>query len=274
MAKLSPSERVRALEERLGVSLERHELVLEALTHRSYANEKQDEGPSRRDNERLEFLGDAVLDLAISHRLIERFPSMKEGELSRLRARIVKNEQGLSRVARQLQLGDLLLLGKGEILSGGRDKSSLLADALEAVFAAVYLSSGMESVLALVDRHFADALKGLEEALPWVDHKTQLQALIQERLKLPPRYRIVSESGPEQEKTFEAEVLIGEVAYARATGRSKKEAEQGAARLALERLAREAEQAASLALPQEATGQGSEADTPAGNPLAPTKAGE
>ena len=148
---------MKALEERLGTTLSRPELGLTALTHKSWINEHRGEG--FQDNERLEFLGDAVLNLAVGHRLMERFPQMKEGELTPLRARIV-NEEGLSRIARRLGLGELLQLGRGEELSGGREKSSLLANALEAVFAAVYLGSGLEPVMGLVDRHFSRGAGG------------------------------------------------------------------------------------------------------------------
>ncbi|HEX8539992.1 MAG TPA: ribonuclease III domain-containing protein, partial [Cystobacter sp.] len=157
-----PAERVKTLEERLGVGFPRPELALTALTHKSWVNEHRGEG--FQDNERLEFLGDAVVNLAVGHRLMERFPQMREGELTPLRARIV-NEDGLSRIARRLGLGELLLLGRGEELSGGRDKSSLLANALEAIFAALYLEAGLAPVMALVDRHFCEALDGVAQAL-------------------------------------------------------------------------------------------------------------
>jgi ribonuclease-3 len=178
-----------------------------------------------------------VLNLAVGHRLMERVPLMKEGELTPLRARIV-NEEGLARIARRLTLGDLLQLGRGEEQSGGREKSSLLANALEAVFAAVYLSAGLEPVMQLVDRHFAEPLDGVVQALSRQEFKTKLQEAAQERLKLTPRYQIVSEVGPDHEKIFEVEVLLGPDVYARATGRSKKDAEQTAAHTALDLLER------------------------------------
>ena len=233
MEKLSHQERVQALETRLGVPVSRKDLGLAALTHKSYFNEHREEG--LQDNERLEFLGDAVVDLAISHRLMERFPNASEGELSKLRALIV-NEEGLARIARALNLGELLLLGRGEELTGGRDKPSVLADALEAVLGAVYLGSGMEAMMALVDRHFLEALEGVAEGRSGLDYKTKLQEDVQNRLKVSPRYRVVSEVGPDHEKTFEVEVSIGAELYARATGRSKKEAEQAAARATLDML--------------------------------------
>src|SRR5258708_27652873 len=159
-------------------------LGLLALTNKSYTNEHP--ADSVGDNERLEFLGDAVVDLAISHRLMERFPSATEGELSKLRALIV-NEEGLARIARQIGLGDLLLLGRGEELTGGRSKSSVLADALEAVIGAIYLANGWEKVLEVVDQHFAQALDGVADGRSGSDYKTLLQENIHNRLRPAPQ---------------------------------------------------------------------------------------
>ncbi len=220
-------ERVGQLEAKLLLELPDRPLALAALTHKSYCNEHRQESTS--DNERLEFLGDAVVDLAVSHRLMQRFPSAAEGELSKLRAQIV-NEEGLSKIARRLGLGELLLLGRGEELTGGREKSSVLADALEAVIGAVYFSAGMGKVMELVDRLFAPELDLVASGRADKDYKSLLQEDVQNRLRLSPRYRVVSEKGPDHEKIFEVEVTIGEDVYARSTGRSKKEAEQAAAR--------------------------------------------
>ncbi|WP_225411286.1 ribonuclease III [Stigmatella hybrida] len=233
MDKQNLQERVQSLELRLGVPFLRKDLGLAALTHKSYFNEHRDAG--LQDNERLEFLGDAVVDLAISHRLMERFPLAAEGELSKLRALIV-NEEGLARIAKRLGLGAMLLLGRGEEMTGGREKNSLLADALEAVIGAVFLGGGMEPVMTLVDQHFAEALDGVAQGRSGLDYKTKLQEDAQVRLKVPPRYRVVAEAGPDHEKTFEVEVSIGSELYARATGRNKKEAEQAAARATLDML--------------------------------------
>lgn len=233
MEKLSPEQRVGALEAKLLFGFPDPTLALSALTHKSYTNEHREEAIT--DNERLEFLGDAVVDLAISHRLMERFPTAAEGELSKLRALLV-NEEGLARVARKISLGAILLLGRGEELTGGRDKNSVLADALEAVIAAVYLAAGLDRVMELVDRLFGDALEGVAEGRSGFDYKTRLQEDVQNRLRVSPRYRVVSETGPDHEKVFEVEVTIGADLYARATGRSKKEAEQAAARQTLQML--------------------------------------
>ena len=209
---------------------------LAALTHKSYVNEHRDEGA---DNERLEFLGDAVVDLAVSHRLMERFPDADEGELSKLRALLV-NAETLARVARHLGLGGLLRMGRGEEMTGGRDKSSVLADALEAVIGAVYLSTGLPGALSVVDRLFGDLLQGVAEGKSGEDWKTRLQELVQTRLRQSPRYRVVSEEGPDHSKPFEVEVTVGTELFARARGRSKKEAEQAAARETLTMLDSEA----------------------------------
>jgi ribonuclease-3 len=235
-AALAPSDRelVSTLEQRTGVAFQAPLTARAAVTHRSYVNEHPGEGLE--DNERLEFLGDAVIDLAISHRLMERFPAATEGELSKMRAAVV-DEPGLAGLARSLELGPLLRLGRGEELTGGREKPSLLADAMEAVVAAVYLEGGLAAVLGLVDRYLGEVFDRASAGTLDRDFKTQLQELAQSRFRLAPRYRVVAELGPDHAKRFDVEVeLRGEV-VGRATGRSKKDAEQAAARLALEALA-------------------------------------
>jgi len=233
---LPPAERelVAALEARSGVRFRSPRTALAALTHRSWVNEHPGDGLE--DNERLEFLGDAVVDLAVSHRLMERFPAAREGELSKMRAAVV-DEPGLAALARAFELGTLLRLGRGEELTGGREKPSLLADAMEAVVAAVYLEGGLDAVLAVIDRYLEEAFERAGAGTLDRDYKTQLQELAQSRFRLAPRYRVVAELGPDHAKRFEVEVeLRGEV-VGRASGRSKKDAEQGAARLAIEALA-------------------------------------
>jgi ribonuclease-3 len=234
MPRLTDTERVVALETRALIDFADKAQALVAITHKSYCNEHKDEPCS--DNERLEFLGDAVIDLAIGQRLMERNPGANEGELTKLRALIV-NEEGLSRVARAINLGEVLQLGRGEELTGGRDKNSVLADALEAVIGALYLGNGMAAVLGFVDRAFAEALEGVAHGRNGHDYKSLLQEDAQSRLKASPRYRVVSETGPDHSKIFEVEVSIGADVFARSTGRSKKEAEQSAAQKTLEQLA-------------------------------------
>src|SRR6266540_2913573 len=212
---------VTALSRRLGLPLPDRATALAALTHKSYVNEHRDE-EGLADNERLEFLGDAVIDLAVSHRLMERFPTAREGDLSKMRAAVV-DEQGLSEMARALDLGALLRLGRGEELTGGRQKASLLADAMEAVIAAVFLGDG-----------FARAASGTLDR----DFKTQLQELAQSLMRATPRYRVVAEHGPDHSKTFEVETDVRGEVVGHGAGRSKKDAEQAAAKLALDALAR------------------------------------
>ncbi len=209
----------------------------QALIHRSFAHENLH--LQQIDNETLEFLGDAVLGLAVSHLLIERFPNLNEGDLSRLRSSIV-NEKELAKIASSLNLGEFLLLGKGEEATRGRQKPSLLADTLEAVLAAIYLDGGLETAIDVVKRLFYAYLdlEGDEDPLKiWdKDYKTQLQELAQARFKLTPAYVLETEEGPDHDKTFEVSVTLEGQTLARGSGKSKKEAQQEAARRALESL--------------------------------------
>jgi ribonuclease-3 len=230
----TPAELVTALEQRLGLTLRDRATALAALTHKSFVNEHRTEPTT--DNERLEFLGDAIIDLAVSHRLMERFPGAREGELSKMRAAVV-DEQGLAALARALDLGSLLRLGRGEELTGGRRKASLLADAMEAVVAAVYLDAGLPGVLGLVDRFLGEAFARAAAGTLDRDYKTQFQELAQSRLRAAPRYRVAAERGPDHAKLFEVEVDVRGEVLGTGQGRSKKDAEQGAARQALETLA-------------------------------------
>ncbi len=232
----APVDPVSALSIRLGLPLPDRATALAALTHKSYVNEHRDE-EGLADNERLEFLGDAVIDLAVSHRLMERFHTAHEGDLSKMRAAVV-DEQGLSEMARALELGALLRLGRGEELTGGRHKASLLADAMEAVIAAVYLGAGLDPVLSIVDRFLGEAFARAASGTLDRDFKTQLQELAQSRLRATPRYRVVAEHGPDHSKTFEVETDVRGEVVGRGAGRSKKDAEQAAAKLALDALAR------------------------------------
>jgi ribonuclease-3 len=219
------------LERRLRVTVTNPDTALAAITHKSFVNEHR--GEPLQDNERLEFLGDAVLNLAVSQRLMERFPGAREGELSKIRAAVV-DEPGLAFIARELDLGAVLRLGRGEELTGGREKSSLLADAVEAVVAALYLGGGLDPVLALIDRFLGDAFARAAAGTLDRDYKTQLQELAQSRMRASPRYRVVAEHGPDHSKTFEVELEIGGESVGRGSGRSKKDAEQAAAKLALD----------------------------------------
>jgi ribonuclease-3 len=225
---------VAALEAVLGVTFPDRALALAALTHKSWVNEHRDEATAH--NERLEFLGDAVVDLAVSQRLMERFPEAREGELSKMRAAVV-DERGLSDMARSLGVGGLLRLGRGEEQTGGREKASLLCDAMEAVIAVLYLSGGLPAVLSLVDRFLGEAFERAVAGTLDRDYKTQLQELAYGKLKALPAYRILEERGPDHAKVFVVEVTVAQELVAQAEGRSKKDAEQAAALRCLQLLA-------------------------------------
>jgi ribonuclease III len=205
-----------------------------ALTHRSFAFEN---GLSVT-NERLEFLGDAVLGLVITDLAYREFPDLSEGELAKLRAATV-NMTSLAEVARDLELGELVLLGKGEEMSGGRDKTSILADAMEAVLGAVYLDRGLAGTRRLIERLFWPRMEAYARGEGDRDYKTGLQEMASQDMGSVPEYRIVSR-GPDHAKEFTATVYLGGKRWGQGRGRSKKEAEQRAARQAFERLAKEA----------------------------------
>ncbi len=220
-----------AIEERINHRFSNPELLERALTHKSYANENR--VPAH--NERLEFLGDSVLGLVVSEYLMDTCPDSTEGDLSRLRAAIV-SEPALAVVAREIGLGGFLLLGRGEDQTGGRDKDSLLADCLEALIASIYLDAGIAAVEAFVLRFFGEIIRKTCTARGRQDYKTELQELCQERIRQLPEYRVVSETGPDHQKQFEVELSLKGAVYGRGIGRSKKEAEQKAAKEALEKL--------------------------------------
>jgi ribonuclease III len=208
-------------------------LLDNALIHRSFVNENP--LPAVPDNERLEFLGDAVLELCISDMLMKKFPASAEGQLSKLRASVV-NEQPLAELARRFCLGDYLLLGKGEEISGGREKNSLLANTFEAVIAALYLDRGFDETLIFVSRLFAPLIADGTRELIYRDYKTTLQETAQNRFKELPQYALVGEYGPDHNKLFEIRLTVNGVLDTCGTGKNKKEAEQQAAKKALEEL--------------------------------------
>lgn len=223
------------LAHRFGYSFRDPGILELALIHKSYGNEQRGELPLKeRDNERFEFLGDAVLDLIISQLLLDHFPDAPEGELSKLRAGLV-NERVLARLARDLGLGDFVWLGKGEEQTGGRDKDSILASTLEAVVAAVYADGGYAEAEKWVRTHFLDRIRSSREEDSLQDYKTRLQEVVQARFRVAPRYEVVDASGPDHAKTFEVRLSINGKVAATATGKSKKEAEQGAARAVFEK---------------------------------------
>jgi ribonuclease-3 len=231
------SEGPKALDRVLGVRFKDSSVRQTALTHRSYAFENE----LSTNNERLEFLGDAVLGIVVTDMAFREFPEMPEGELAKLRAAIV-NMSALADVARDLGLGRFILLGKGEEMSGGRDKSSILADALEAMLGAVYLDRGLDAARKLIVRLFRPRMIAYVRGEGERDYKTILQELASADLRSLPEYRI-TERGPDHEKEFTARVFLGGKEWGSGIGRSKKEAEQQAAHEAYVRLTEQAEPA-------------------------------
>jgi len=225
--------RLKGLERVIGYKFKRRENLRRALIHKSYANEMR-LAPTEH-NERLEYLGDAVLELVVSHMLMERFPDSPEGELSKLRAAIV-NEGQLADLARVLGLGEYLYLGKGEDQTGGRDKPSLLSDALEAVFGAIYLDRGYKKAFGAIASIYEDVLDRVGGAGFVRDFKTRLQEVSQSRFRSVPRYRLQKTTGPDHAKTFEIHLYIQDDLWGVGRGASKKAAEQAAAREALRKL--------------------------------------
>ncbi len=219
------------LEKRLDYVFSDWRLLRRALCHSSHVNENPHLEPQS--NERLEFLGDAVLDLIIGHILMVRYPDIREGDLSRLRASLV-NDQNLAGLARSLDLGSHLFLGRGETLTQGWDKDSILADGLEAVLGAVYLDGGFASAFTVAESLFSGDISRPPSLVPSMDYKTFLQERCQTLWKSPPTYEVVEETGPEHDKTFVVRAHLPEETFkAQGTGKNKKSAEQDAARKAL-----------------------------------------
>jgi ribonuclease-3 len=220
------------LQEILGVSFHKLSLLEQAVVHSSYINENPDYTSGH--NERLEFLGDAVLGFLVAEKLYQDFPDISEGEMTKLRAALVRRDT-LARVAGAVRLGEFLYLGKGEEASGGRGRTANLAGALEAVIAAVYLDQGVTTARDFVLRLLGAEMSRVVNRGMGVDYKSKLQELIQSRYQLTPAYRLVAEAGPDHDKTFTVEVLAGDTILGRGTGKSKKLAETEAARLAVDR---------------------------------------
>jgi ribonuclease III len=223
----NPSQ-LEALQKELGYTFKDRSLLVKALTHVSHDRKK-----TGSNNEVLEFLGDAVLDLAISDLLIRRFPERSEGDLSRMRAGLV-NAVALAEKGSALALGPLLLLGKGEERSAGRKKQSILAGAFEALLGGVYQDGGYDPARRIIERYFAADI--IERTLGQQDYKTRLQEISQLLFRVPPFYRLVSESGPDHAKYFVTEISVGGNVLGIGEGKSKKQSEQKAARQALKEL--------------------------------------
>jgi len=221
------------LQQILGVSFKDSSLLEQALVHSSYVNENP--GLALTSNERLEFLGDAVLGSVVAEKLYQDLPSFTEGELTKLRATLVRQDT-LARMARAIGLGDYLYLGKGEEASGGRHKPVNQAGALEAVIAAIYLDQGTTTAKNFILRLFNTELQKVVSQGAEVDYKSQLQELIQAKEQQIPAYYVIEAKGPDHDRRFTVEVRVGDTVLGRGSGRSKKEAETEAARSALKRL--------------------------------------
>jgi ribonuclease-3 len=222
-----------ALQKKLRIRFKNKALLEQALVHSSYINENP--GLAAGDNERLEFLGDAVLGFIIAEELYRRFPQFSEGEMTRVRSSLVRQD-ALCRMAKAIKLGDHLYLGKGEEGGGGRNKPANLSGALEALTAAIFLDRGLavtrKFVLRLMSRKMGKALSQGVEA----DYKTRLQEIMQAKRQLKPKYRVIEASGPAHDRRFTVEVRVGDSIMGRGSGRSKKTAEAEAARVALNQL--------------------------------------
>jgi ribonuclease-3 len=227
MTNAPETRQLREISRKLGYAFNNQDLLERAFRHASYVNECS--LPDLTNNERLEFLGDAALDLAISHILMDLFEDATEGELSRYRASVV-NERGLCRAAKELGLGEYLLLGRGEELTGGREKDSILADTMEALLGALYLDAGFEQMKRIVNRLFSSALAGIEPLKSGYDYKSLLQEYTQEIFRERPEYFLVGENGPDHDKTFVVALSFKGRKLGEGVGKSKKEAEQKAAK--------------------------------------------
>ena len=221
------------LQKILGIAFKNMSLLKQALVHSSYTNENPREASEN--NEKLEFLGDAVLDLLITEELYKKCPDSSEGEMTRLRAALV-NGKKLAEIARGVQIGQNLYMGKGEETSGGRDKKPNLAGALEAVIAAIYLDQGITKTRKFILQLFKEEINSVLTSTTVRDYKSQLQELIQAQRQMIPVYRLIADEGPDHDKTFTVEVKVGKTVLGRGVGKSKKQAEAAAAKMALEQL--------------------------------------
>jgi ribonuclease III len=225
---------INSLEELLEYRFKDQNLLLQALTHRSFVNEH--EGGDLRNNESLEFLGDAVLGFIISSRIFQHYPDLTEGELSKIKAYLV-SAANLVQLAEQIRLGDFVRLSRGEEKTGGRTKRAIAVDAYEAIIGAIYLDGGVQAASDFVGRQIDGFLESLDlKQLTYGDFKSALQEFLHNVGRPEPLYRVVDEIGPDHRKTFVVQVIIHDEVIAESSGRTKKEAQQSAARLALERL--------------------------------------
>jgi len=229
-------KKLKQLEKTLGYRFRNKAWLKNALTHRSYANERK--LPATDHNERLEYLGDAVLELVMSDLLMNKYPRAPEGELSKIRASLV-NEKTLTTVAHDYKIGEFLYLGKGEEMGAGREKPSLLSDAVEAILGAVYLDRGFKKAFKVIRKIALELFEQLGQEGFYKDYKTLLQERAQTLFRTVPRYKLEEEIGPDHAKTFEIHLMINNEVKGIGRGKSKKEAEQNAAKEALEGMRRE-----------------------------------
>ena len=220
------------LQQKLRYDFKNLDFLAESLRHSSFVNENLD--LDIQDNERLEFLGDAVLNLVVGHMLMVRYPDLKEGDMSKMRANLV-NESQLASIAQEMNLGSYLQLGKGEIQTKGWEKPSILANTFEAVIAAIYLDGGFDAAFKIINVHFSILLESIVMSTVNQDFKSQVQEIIQMRQQKMPVYTVVHENGPDHEKTFRVRLNAGEI-QTEGEGKSKKAAEQNAAKKCLKLL--------------------------------------
>lgn len=223
------------IEELIGVAFRDERLLQSAFVHRSYMHERPERIPGLTSNERLEFLGDAVLNFITASWLFARYPEQSEGELTALRAALVKTST-LAGFARSLDLGAHVRISRGEDTHAARNRAPLLADVFEAVLGAIYLDQGLDAARAFVLPYLERQIAAIESGTAEIDYRTRLQELTQARFNLTPRYNVVAVSGRDHEREFTQEVLVGEQSYGVGSGPSKQAAAQQAARVALERL--------------------------------------
>ncbi len=214
----------------LGLTFNNEDLFLEAITHRSYLNEHKD---ARAHNERLEFLGDAVLELTVTHFLFKKYPSKPEGDLTAYRAALV-NTVSLAESAERIGLNDMLLLSRGESRDTGRARQIILANVFEALLGAIYLDQGYDAAEAFVAKHLYPKIDGVVQTRAWQDAKSHFQEIAQDKRSITPAYQTLSEEGPDHDKVFTVGVFIGSEQIAQGQGKSKQEAEQAAAQAAID----------------------------------------
>lgn len=225
-------KQLKLLEEAIKYHFKNQQYIVRALTHSSYSNENKKEKP--KNNERLEFLGDSVLGLVISEYLFSHYHQLEEGQLTKIRAKIVC-EASLGEASKVLKLGEYMLFGRGEELTGGRERMSILADAFEALIAAIYLDGGMECVKTVVLGQLGSVIEAAVQGKLFVDYKTRLQEIIQVQKGNRIKYEIIKEEGPDHAKVFHTEVRLNDEIIGVGSGSSKKESEQAAAKEGLKR---------------------------------------